>query len=109
MQIKAILCLTQAYMTDRSKYSKTPPLGRSEIPRQKCRFVLLRHAYWPVAQIKDNALTTNNIIVKRCSGISQFNKPLYWEKQEKNSAYHCIIQDCRKYHIYVENYGAYNS
>jgi hypothetical protein len=31
------------------------------------------------------------------------------EKQEKNYAYHCIIQDCRKYHIYVENYGVYNS
>jgi hypothetical protein len=27
MQIEAILCLTQAYMTDRSKYSKTPPLS----------------------------------------------------------------------------------
>ena len=27
MQIEAIWCLTQAYMTDRSKYSKTPPLS----------------------------------------------------------------------------------
>lgn len=30
------------------------------------------------------------------------------QKQENNSACHCSIQDCRKNHVYVENYGVYN-
>jgi hypothetical protein len=29
-------------------------------------------------------------------------------KQENNSAYHCIIQHCRKRYVYVENHGVYN-
>jgi hypothetical protein len=41
-------------------------------------------------------------IVTKSSGISQFTKSLFWEKQEKNCAYHCIFRYTRKYYIYVE-------